>query len=71
MIVGILMLLFVGFNPLWHFTYIRLDAMVCGFFHLSRLPSPSTFWRYLDSLGINQARSFLKIMSFLRERVWQ
>jgi hypothetical protein len=71
MIVGILMLLFIGFNRLWHFTYIRLDAMICGFFKLSRLPAPSTFWRYLDSLGINQARSFLKIMGFLRERVWQ
>jgi hypothetical protein len=71
MVVGILMLLFIGFNRLWHFTYIRLDAMVCGFFQLTRLPAPSTFWRYLDSLGINQARSFLKIMGFLRERVWQ
>jgi hypothetical protein len=71
MIVGILMLLFIGFNRLWHFTYIRLDAMMCGFFKLTRLPDASTFWRYLDSLSINQARSLLKVMSFLRERVWQ
>ncbi len=71
MVVGILMLLFIGFNRLWHFTYIRFDAMVCGFFQLTRLPVASTFWRYVDSLGINQAESFLKIMSVLRERVWQ
>jgi hypothetical protein len=71
MVVGILMLLFIGFNRLWHFTYIRFDAMVCGFFQLTRLPVASTFWRYLDSLGINQAESFLKIMAVLRERVWQ
>ena len=71
MVVGILMLLFIGFNRLWHFVYIRLDAMVCGFFRLSRLPVASTFWRYVDSLGINQANSFLKIMGILRERVWQ
>jgi hypothetical protein len=71
MVVGILMLLFIGFNRLWHFTYIHLDAMVCGFFQLLRLPVASTFWRYVDSLGINQANSFLKIMSVLRERVWQ
>jgi len=71
MIVGILMLLFIGFNRLWHFTYIRLDAMLCGFFRLTRLPAASTFWRYVDSLGINQANSFLKIMSIVRERVWQ
>jgi hypothetical protein len=71
MVIGIVMLLFIGFNRLWHFTYIRLDAILCGFFRLSRLPVASTFWRYLDSLGINQAVSFLNIMSILRERVWQ
>jgi hypothetical protein len=71
MLVGILMLLFIGFNRLWHFTYIRLDAMLCGFFRLTRLPAASTFWRYVNSLGINQANSLLKIMSILRERVWQ
>ena len=71
MVVGILMLLFIGFNRLWHFTYVRLDAMLCAFFRLTRLPVASTFWRYVDSLGINQGNSFLKIMSILRERVWQ
>jgi len=71
MVVGILMLLFIGFNRLWHFTYIRLDAMLCGFFQLTKLPVATTFWRYVDSLGINQANSFLKIISTLRERVWQ
>ena len=42
MVVGILMLLFIGFNRLWHFVYIRLDAMVCGFFQLPRLPACSS-----------------------------
>ena len=71
MVVGILMLFFIGFNRLWHFIYIRLDAMVCGFFGLHLLPAASTFWRYVDSLGINQANSFVNIMSILRERIWQ
>jgi hypothetical protein len=71
MMIGVLMLLFIGFNHIWHFVYIRLDAMVCGFFKVPRLPAASTFWRYVDSLGINQANSLLKIMSILRERVWQ
>jgi Transposase DDE domain group 1 len=71
MMVGIVMLLFIGFNRIWHFVYIRLDAMLCGFFNLSRLPAASTFWRYVDNLGINQARSLLKVISILRERVWQ
>jgi len=71
MMVGLLMLLFIGFNRIWHFVYIRLDAMLCGFFKLTRLPAASTFWRYVDSLGINQAKSLLKVMSILRERLWQ
>jgi hypothetical protein len=71
MMAGILMLLFIGFNRIWHFVYIRLDAMLCGFFKLTRLPAASTFWRYVDSLGINQGKSLLKVMSILRERVWQ
>lgn len=70
MVVGILMLLFIGFNRLWHFTYVRFDAMLCGFFQLTRLPAATTFWRYVDNLGINQANSLLKVMSILRERVW-
>jgi hypothetical protein len=71
MVVSILMLLFISFNRIWHFTYVRLDAIICGFFRLTRLPVATTFWRYVDSLGLNQASSFLKIMSILRERFWQ
>ena len=71
MVVGILMLLFIGFNRIWHFTYVRLDAILCGLFRLPRLPVASTFWRYINSLGINQARSFLKITSIMRKRFWQ
>jgi hypothetical protein len=71
MMVGILMLLFIGFNRIWHFVYIRLDAMLCGFFNVTRLPDASTFWRYVDNLGINQAKSLLSVMSILRKRAWQ
>lgn len=70
MVVGLLMLLFIGFNRIWHFTYIRLDAILCGFFRLSALPVASTFWRYVDSMGVNQAVSLLKLMAAIRERVW-
>jgi hypothetical protein len=71
MVLGLLMLLFIGFNRLWHFTYIRLDAMMCGFFRLDRLPVASTFWRYVDNMGINQGVSLIKIMNALRERMWK
>lgn len=70
MMVGLLMLLFIGFNRIWHFSYLRLDPMLCGFFNLTRLPVASTFWRYVNSLGINQAQSLLQLMAELRQRVW-
>jgi len=71
MMLGILMLMFIGFNRIWHFIYIRLEPMLCGIMRVQKLPVASTFWRYLDSLGINQAESMLKIMSRLREQVWK
>jgi hypothetical protein len=40
--------------------------MLCGFFSVNQLPIASTFWRYMDSLLINQARSILKLNSRLR-----
>lgn len=66
MVMGILVLLFIGFKRSWHFTYVRFDAIICGFFQLMKSPVPSTFWRCVDSLKVNQAHSFLKIMSVLR-----
>ena len=63
MVMGLVMLMFIGFNRVWHFVYIRLEAMLCGIFRVDKLPASSTYWRYLDSLGINQARSLLRIIS--------
>jgi hypothetical protein len=65
MMIGILMLLFIGFNHIWHFTYVRLDAMHCEIIRLTQLPVASTFWRYVDSLGINQAKSLMKPVNIL------
>jgi len=45
--------------------------MLCGFFRLEKLPVVGTFWRYVDSMGINQGKSLLTAMSILRERVWK
>ncbi len=49
----------------------QLDSLLCGFFHLNRLPVASTYWRYVDSLGINQANSLVNLMTALRQRFWQ
>ena len=70
MVYGLLLLLFIGFNRVGHFIYIQLDAMLCSIFNVCKLSNASTWWRYMDSLGINQGKSLLRVMSALRERVW-
>jgi hypothetical protein len=71
MAMGCLSLLFIGFQRLGQFTYIRTDAMLCGFFGVEKLPAVSTYWRFLRSLSINHSRFFLRIGAILRGRVWQ
>jgi hypothetical protein len=71
MVMGCLSLLFIGFQRLGQFAYIRTDAMLCGYFRVSKLPAVSTYWRYLRSLGINHSRYLLKVGAILRDRLWQ
>src|SRR4030042_5770070 len=66
MVYGILLLLFIGFTRVWHFLYIQFDSMVCGIFNTVKLPYVTTYWRYVDSLGINQGMSLLRVTSALR-----
>jgi len=42
-----------------------------SFFQLSCLPVASTFWRYVNSLGINQANALVRLMALMRQRAWQ
>jgi hypothetical protein len=70
MVLAILMLLFIGFSRLWHFLYVQLDPFLCAALGVEKLPHVTTFWRYLNSLGINQAMPLLKIAAALRERIW-
>ena len=70
MLSGFLLLLFIGFQRLGHFEYIRQDPMVCGTLKVAKLPAASTFWRYLKSLGIVQSQSLLRLGATLRKRVW-
>jgi hypothetical protein len=53
MVLGILMLLFIGFQRLGHFVYIRTDAMVCGFLRVRVLPVVSTFGDVEDPWNIH------------------
>ncbi|MCF6149233.1 MAG: hypothetical protein E3K37_11320 [Candidatus Kuenenia sp.] len=53
MVYGFIMLLFIGFNRVRHFLYIQADSMLCAIFHVEKLPFVTTYWRYVNSLGIN------------------
>ncbi len=68
---AIILLLFIGFSRIGHFSYIQYDPMICGIFGIEKLFASSTYWRFLNSLGHNQSKSILKIAIKLRERVWQ
>ena len=70
MVLGILMLLFIGFQRLGHFTYLKGDSMLCGIMKVKALPVVSTFWRYLRSLSIVQSASLLRLGAPLRAKVW-
>ncbi len=71
MIYSLLLLLFIGFTRIGHFTYLRTDFMLCGIMGVIKLKAVSTYWRFLDSMGLNQSYSILRIIAELRERSWQ
>ncbi len=71
MVLGLLIMLFVGFQRIGHIKHLREDSMITGILKVTRLPAVSTFWRYLQSLKIVQSQSLLRLMAALRERVWQ
>jgi len=70
MVLGILMLLFIGFQRLGHFAYVRADPMVCGVLRVAVLPAVTTFWRYLRALSIVQSAALLRLGAALRATVW-
>jgi hypothetical protein len=70
MVAGILMLLFIGFQRIGHFAYLRRDAMLCGILRVGVLPAVSTFWRYLRAMGLVQSQSLLRLSAAARRTVW-
>ncbi len=70
MLNALIFLLVVGFQRLFHFSYIAQDPMLLGALAIERLPAISTFWRWLRSCGTPQADSLLHLMALLRQRVW-
>ena len=70
MTLGIIIMIFVGFQRIGHIASLRYDPMITGILNVSRLPVVSTFWRYLVSLGHDQEESLLMLMGLIRGRVW-
>lgn len=71
MVLGLLIMLFIGFVRIGHIEHLRNDPMVTGVLKVPRLPAVSTFWRYLISLGIFQSQALLRITAAIRIRVWK
>ena len=46
MVMGLVMLMFIGFNRIWHFVYLRLEPMLCGIFRVEKLPASTTYWHH-------------------------
>ncbi len=70
MVAGILMLLFIGFQRLGHFAYVRMDPMLCGILRVATLPAVSTFWRYLRSMAQAQSKALIGLSGGVRAKVW-
>ena len=71
MVLGLLLLLFTGFQRVGHFAYIRSDTMLSGVLRVKVLPVVSTCWRYLQWLGAKSSESLLRLSGKLRERAWE
>ena len=70
MVLGLLLLLFSGFQRLGHFAYVRADPMVCGVLRVTVWPAVTTFWRYLRALSIVPSAALLRLGAALRATVW-
>lgn len=70
MVLGVLIMIFVGYQRISHIASIRMDPLVCGILKVSKLPVVSTFWRYLASLTEVHSQALLWVMRELRSRVW-
>lgn len=68
---GIVNSQFLGRQRLYHLKYVQDDPMFKGVLQLDKLPAVSTFWRCLNSYGINQDRALLKFQAAVRERAWR
>lgn len=67
---SLIFLLVIGFQRVFHFSYVSHEPMLLGVLSVAQLPTVTTFWRWLRSCGLNQAHSLTKLIAQMRERIW-
>lgn len=70
-VLAIVLALYIGFDRLSHLTFLARDTVITGILGVVRLPVQSTFWRFLNSLGMYNVRQWEQILRELMSRVWQ
>jgi len=70
-VLAIVIALYIGFDRLSHLRFIGKDAVITGIVGVVALPVQSTFWRFLNSLGIHNVRQWEQIHREMLQRVWQ
>ena len=70
-VLAIVLALYIGFDRLTHLTFLAKDSVITGILGIVRLPVQSTFWRFLNSLGLHNVRQWEQIHREMLSRVWQ
>ena len=70
-VLGIVLGLYIGFPRLNPLRFIARDPILTGILKVSKLPVPSTFWRFVNALHRHVARQILTMMRIMRQRVWE
>jgi len=70
-VLAIVIALYIGFDRLSHLAFLATDVVITGIVGVVKLPVQSTFWRFLNSLGLHNVRQWEQIHRELQSRVWQ
>src|SRR6516225_1768497 len=70
-VLAIVLAAYVGFSRLYHLRFVAREPMITGLLKVLRLPPQCTFWRFLASLHLGNAKQLLEVQRHMRERVWQ
>ena len=70
-VLAMVLALYIGFDRLSHMVFLARDAVITGILGVKELPVQSTFWRFLNSMGLHNVRQWEQIHGVLLGRVWQ